>query len=369
MPGNLNYKIGRRSFIKDAAGLGLVLPALSFPQENRYYSADPNKTLTAEKGAQRLTLDKLRAWESLEYGMFIHFGMSTFDGDELSKGDKPSAQYSPERLDVDQWIRTARDAGMKYAILTAKHVSGHCLWPSALTDYHVGTSRVKTDVAGAFVEACKKYDIRHGFYYCSWDNHNLFGSMTPTLSGWENAFTTREYREFQMNQVAELIHKYGPVMEMWIDIPGVLGADGRREQYKQIASLSPETVIMMNSGFGDGSQLKYNYAWPTDLMAIERWLPSSNKGYDPWFSISEKIGEPEQYYIPGEVCDPIGYEWFHVDDDPLRSDAELLGMRLICKARKTNLLLNVPPDRSGTIPPSSVESLLRLRENYEKFVR
>jgi len=112
-----------------------------------------------ETGHQRLSLEKLRAWENLGYGMFIHFGMSTFDGDELSKGDKPSTFYAPDKLDVDQWVSIARDAGMKYAVLTAKHVAGHCLWPTKHTDYQIGTSGNKTDVVGAFVEACRKRGV------------------------------------------------------------------------------------------------------------------------------------------------------------------------------------------------------------------
>src|SRR6266540_3806648 len=71
------------------------------------------------QGAQRHPLEKLRHWESLAYGMFIHFGMSTFVGKELPSGNDPSTTYAPDKLDVDQWIQVARDAGMKYAVLTA----------------------------------------------------------------------------------------------------------------------------------------------------------------------------------------------------------------------------------------------------------
>ncbi|MBR9999117.1 MAG: alpha-L-fucosidase, partial [Cyclobacteriaceae bacterium] len=249
----MKNNISRRSFIKDAGSLGLGLPLISpslVHDEPLIPTLKPDSP--AGPGSQRLSLKQLKDWESLGYGMFIHFGMSTYDENELSKGDMPSTHYNPAELDVDQWIRVSRDAGMKYAVLTTKHVSGHCLWPTKFSDYHVGTSSNKTDVVGAFVEACGKYGILPGFYYCSWDNHHLFGSKTPTLTAWENAYTTQAYREFQLNQVEELIRNYGPVMEMWIDIPGVLGADGRRKQYDQISGLSPETFIMMNSGFGDG---------------------------------------------------------------------------------------------------------------------
>lgn len=336
---------------------------------------------TPAKDHQRLSLEQLKAWEALEYGMFIHFGMSTYDGDELSKGDKPAEFYAPDNLDVDQWVQVASDAGMKYAVLTTKHVSGFALWPTKHTDYHVGNSSNKTDVVEAFVRACGKHGIMPGLYYCSWDNHHRFGSMTPTFTRWESAFTTVEYREFQAKQMEELLSQYGRIGEVWIDIPQILGADGRRKQYEQVARLQPDAVVMMNSGFGDGSQLKYDFAWPTDLMAIERWLPSSAHGYNPWHRISHgglmTVGEasktvyqaePElDYYIPGEVCDPIGYEWFWNSNDHLRSDAELLGMRLVCRERRANLLLDVPPDRHGVIPKDTVAALMRLRANMERI--
>lgn len=334
-------------------------------------------------GSQRLSLKQLKAWEALEYGMYIHFGMSTFDGDELSKGDKPSSLYRPNKLDVDQWVSVARDAGMKYAVLTAKHVAGHCLWPSQHTDYHVGTSGNTTNVVEAFINACHKRGVLPGLYYCSWDNHHRFGSDSPTFTRWESAFTTSAYRDFQTAQVEELLTQFGPLVEMWIDIPTLLGHAGRRQQYDQIAGIQPDALIMMNNGFGDGTKLMLDATWPTDLMSIERWLPSSAKGYNPWHQLSHSGAleradasqltyvpdSPGAFYIPGEVCDPIGYEWFWQPDDKLRSDAELLGMRLIARERKTNFLLDVPPDRSGRIPKETVGALMRLRKSLERFDR
>lgn len=132
----------------------------------------------ARAGDQRLSVAALQAWEQLGFGMFIHFGLSTFVAKELPSGNDPSTTYAPDRLDVDQWIQVARDTGMKYAVLTTKHVSGHCLWPSAQTDYHVGTSGNTTDVVDAFVTACRRHGLMPGFYYCSWDNHHRFGSRT-----------------------------------------------------------------------------------------------------------------------------------------------------------------------------------------------
>lgn len=307
--------------------------------------------------AQRLPLDKLQAWENLGYGMFLHFGLNTYYGEEYCVGAEPSSAYAPDGLDVDQWIRVARDAGMKYAVLTTKHVAGHCLWPSKYTGYSVETAGDKTDVVGEFVKACAKYGLMPGFYYCSWDNHNLFGSVTPTMTQWDNAFTTEEYRAFQTNQLTELLTQYGNIGEVWVDIPKVLPRDYRQKLYDHISALQPDAVIMMNNGIGDGSSLSVPNTWPTDIMAIERFLPSSYQ-----WQLEREI-EGRQYYIPGEVCDPICREWFYVENDQLRSDEELLGMYLVSRARRANFLLNVPPDKHGVIPQHFIDALTRLKTN------
>lgn len=349
----------RREFLQSVGSLALTgLPhAVKAENANVHYVQKASSELS-----QRLSTEKLEQWEKKGYGMFIHFGMSTYDSDEFSRGDKPSSFYAPDKLNVDQWISVARDAGMKYAVLTAKHVSGHCLWPSKYTDYHVGTSGNKTDVVAEFVKACDKNGIMPGLYYCSWDNRHTFGSKTPSMIAWSDAYTTEEYQEFQWNQLDELLKNYGKIGEIWIDIPGVLPRDYRNKLYEHMASLQPDAIIMMNHGIGDGSELKVDYAWPTDILAIERFLPNSATGHQKIRTI-----EGKQYYIPGEVCDPIGKQWFYVENDMPRSDAELLGMFLISRSRGTNLLLDVPPDKHGIIPKYFVDSLMKLERNIRSL--
>jgi len=353
---------------------------INLPEISREITVNPfTETKTARLGDQRLPIAVLQSWQEQAFGMFIHFGMSTFDQDEFSAGDKPGSFYAPKALDVDQWVRTARDAGMKYAVLTAKHVSGFCLWPSQFTDYHVGTSGDTTDVVNTFVLACRKYDVKPGLYYCLWDNHHKFGSVTPSdVMAWKNmtlssannqanphdvlraAFTTNEANTFFLNQIKELLTNYGQLFELWIDIPGIVGRTFRQHLYDEIARLQPEVIIMMNNGFGDGTHYPVDYAWPADIMAIERWLPSSAAPFQPWRDI-----EGGRHYLPGEVCDPIGREWFYTNGDGPRSDQELLGMYLTCRGRNTNLLLNVPPDQTGKIPQEYVDALIRLRGNLD----
>ncbi|HWQ52850.1 MAG TPA: alpha-L-fucosidase [Bryobacteraceae bacterium] len=307
-----------------------------------------------EQGAQRLGLAKLQGWEELGYGMFIHFGMSTFLGEELPDGAAPAATYAPDRLDPDQWIQIARDAGMRYAILTTKHVAGHCLWPSSLTDYTVAASGNKTDVVEAFVKACERRGVKPGFYYCSWDNHNRFGSVTPGQRG-VKPYTTSLYQDFQTAQVTELLTRYGPLMEMWIDIPVVLGRGYRTFLYQHIASLQPECIVMMNSGISDGAAYNVEKSWPSDLIAIERRLPPAG-GHQKWREI-----EGKRCYMPGEVCDPIGKEWFWVEGDRPRPVEALRTMLAETRRRGANLLLDVGPDRHGLITAECRDALLRMR--------
>ena len=312
----------------------------------------------AAKGSQRLPLAKLQEFEKMGYGMFIHFGMSTFVLNEMPDGKAPAQAYNPDRLDVDQWIQVVRDAGMKYAVLTTKHVAGHCLWPSRLNDYTVANSGNKTDVVEAFVKACQKHKIMPGFYYCSWDNHNLFGSLTwSAAKNGAKAYTTSLYQDFQTAQITELLTGYGPIGEVWIDIPDMLGQGYRQFLYEHIARLQPATLIMMNSGISDQANYDFGRNWPSDLIAIERRLPPPS-GHKKWREYQGK-----QYYMPGEVCDPIGKEWFYVESDQPRPEQELLDLYTQSRERGANLLLDVGPDQHGLICDRYRAALMKLSKH------
>jgi alpha-L-fucosidase len=261
-------------------------------------------------------------------------------------------------LDVDSWIKVAAEAGARYAVLTSKHVSGFCLWPTRYTDYHVGNSGNPTDVVGEFVDACERHGLMAGLYYCSWDNHHTLGSLTPSMTSWDDAFTSAEYHEFQENQLRELAERYPGVGEWWIDIPKVLPRHYRNRLYTMLAEATPDAIIVMNSGIGNGTTFSVDKSWPTDVVTIERYLPPSQDGH-------QKVREIEgrTYYLPGEVCDPVGREWFYDESDSPRSDEELLGMYLVTRARGASMLLDVGPDRNGLIPTPFADALRRLGKN------
>lgn len=357
----------RRRFLGVAAASGLAACAAPVGMALNAAESSPSP------GSQRLSPEQLRKWESLHYGMFLCFGMSTFVQQEIPDGNTPAAVYAPDRLDVDQWVSVARDAGMKYIVLTTKHVAGHCLWPSKHTDYTVANSTNTINVVEAFCKACEKRGILPGLYYNSYDNHNRSGSKTPSDGGaWDGMngfpktqgtpaelppFTTSLYQNFQTAQITELLTQFGPIAETWIDIPGLLGRGYRTFLYNHIAQLQPETVIMMNNGTGDGATYNVAYAWPSDLISLERGVPPG-MGHERWREI-----EGKKYYMPGEANDPIGKDWFWVEGDKPRSDESLLKQFNACRTGGVNLLLDVPADKHGLIPDESAAALTRLRKN------
>ena len=358
----------RRSFLAGAASAALGASACAAAPAGAEEGDRPGGE---SAGSQRLSLAQLRKWESLQYGMFIHFGMNTFVQKDIPDGKAPLSLYAPDRLDVDQWVSVARDAGMKYIVLTAKHVAGHCLWPSKYTSYTVANSPNKTNVCEQFCKSCQKRGVLPAFYYCSWDNYHRFGSKTPSDGGaWEErnlpkserkrlpSFTSSLYQDFQTAQITELLTQFGPIVETWIDIPGILGRGYRTFLYERVAALQPETVVMMNSGIADGSNYNVDYAWPSDLIAMERTLPPAS-GHKKWRRIEGKT-----YCLPGEVSDTIGKDWwFWIKGDRLRSDRELATLFEASRVRGANFVLDVPPDVHGVIPAESVAALMRLRTN------
>lgn len=327
-----------------------------------------------EKYHQRLSVEKLQKWQDLQYGMFIHFGMSTFAGEELPDGKTPIDVYNPTDLDVAQWIKVAKDAGMKYAVLTAKHVAGHCLWPSEYTEYDVANNKDNTDVVGEFVKECRKQGIQPGIYYCAWDNHHDFFSLMPGKS--ENyagalitpgekdleklppPYTTSLYQNFMTAQIDELLENYGPLVQFWIDIPIILGNGYRQFIYEHITNNYPDMLVIMNHGKkqkGDELIFLEEKAWPSDALTLERYYP--DKPYNPIWTIKEK-----KMYFPAESNLPIGNEWFWQDDDKAKPVENLVKIFESNLKNRVNFLLNVPPDKKGQIPEKWINPLMELKE-------
>ena len=286
-------------------------------------------------------------WEKLKYGMFVHFGMSTFEGIDISEGKSPSSTYAPTQLDVRQWVRTAKRAGMTYMVLTAKHVPGHCLWPAEGYDYSVATSGNKTDVVAEFMKACKEEAIKPGLYYCVLDSRNEGGVR------WQDPVGDDYFRLIK-RQLAELHTRYPGICEQWIDVPQKLSPQQRQELYGLIKGLNPECLVLMNAACVNGVSVP-GRSWPTDLLDGEQTAPPP-EGHHP-----VKVVGGKTYYLPMEVCDTICRNWFWTPDDRPKTVRTLYKLYAESVGRGANLLLNVPPDKSGRIPQEYVDALMELK--------
>jgi alpha-L-fucosidase len=303
----------------------------------------------------------LADWEALRFGMFIHFGMSTFTGKEFGEVSAQAKEYAPTALDVDQWIQVARDGGMRYAVLTTKHCYGHALWDSKYTDYDVEAGPDKTDVVRAFVDACRRYGLKPGFYYLlGWDKVNQW------------ARTPADYEAFCRGQIRELLTGYGPIAELWLDIPWDMGPDTAgvlARLYDLIKSLQPDCLVLLNQSFVDGSEVRsmaptyahrdYGLApvllWPKDINNGEV-IPPPPSGHEPGIAVRGKA-----YYIPMETCDTLAHHWFWEAGDALKSVRTLVRIYRSTVDRGANLLLDLAPDRTGRIPEPTAKRLMEMK--------
>jgi alpha-L-fucosidase len=303
----------------------------------------------------------LADWETLKFGMFVHFGMSTFTGKEFGETSARADEFAPTALDVDQWIRVAAEGGMKYAILTTKHCYGHSLWDSRLTDYDVASGPVKTDVVREFVDACRAHGLKPGFYYLlGWDKVNQW------------ARTPKDYESFCRGQIEELLTGYGPIAEIWLDIPWDMGPGTDQvlaRLYARIKSLQPDCLVLLNQGFVDGSMVRempptYMHKefgvppvllWPKDLINGEV-IPPPADGHDPLIAV-----RGTRYYLPMETCDTLAHHWFWEAGDALKSVRTLVRTYRATVNKGANLLLDLAPDKTGRIPEATARRLMEMK--------
>jgi alpha-L-fucosidase len=161
-------------------------------------------------------------WQRDELAMFLHFGVNTFTDREWGDGREDPAIFNPSSLDARQWARTARAAGFRSVILTAKHHDGFCLWPTRTTEHSVAKSPFRGgtgDVVREMVDACRAEGLRPGLYLSPWDRNNAaYGNSAL-------------YNDLYSDQLTELLTQYGPLAEVWFDGANGEGPNGKKQVY------------------------------------------------------------------------------------------------------------------------------------------
>jgi alpha-L-fucosidase len=316
-----------------------------------------------------------------KYGMFIHFGINTFHDMEWTDGSKLPSSYNPTTIDADQWIKTAKDAGMKYVILITKHHDGFCLWDSKYTEYDVASSGNTTNVVEAVAKACKKYDIGLGLYYSLWDrkaNGNNYSNGDHHPHRYKvDTLLDKTYNTYTLNQLDELIditQKYTHIVEFWFD--GAWAKANYRwpvkEIYQTIKSREPECQIGINWTIGLPNDPDHQGVHPQDQKEGYpiRYFPSDFRLGDPYLPVENdpKIftHKGKKYYMPWESTVCISKRWFYNTKDTIfKPIDELVELYKVATAQDNILILNCPPNREGKIRSEDIKILTELKKRLK----
>ena len=308
-------------------------------------------------------------WQRAELGLFTHFGMNTFTDREWGDGREDPRTFNPARFDARQWARAAKVGGFKYAILTAKHHDGFCLWPSKFTDHSVKSSPWRDghgDVVREFVDAMRAEGLRPGLYLSPWDRHEPTYGDSP------------RYNQHYVAQLTELLTQYGPIAEVWFDGANGEGPNGKKQVYDwplvhlTVRKLQPDALMFSDAGpdirwIGNERGTAGDPNWCTvnpelvpyagfDSPQVGEWLQHGNADGDTW--------------RPGEADVSIRPGWFHheAENSKVRSVENLMELYYASVGRNANLLLNVPPTRDGLFHETDARRLAefgeRMRETF-----
>lgn len=302
------------------------------------------------------------------FGIFIHFGIYSIParGEWIRSIEKISneeydqyfQEFNPVRYNPRNLAKIAKNAGQRYAIMTAKHHDGFCLFDSMFADYTSTRTPLERDLISEFVSAFREEGLKVGFYYSLLDWHH---SQYPIdrfhplrekseCRGKERDFS--RYIEYFHGQVRELLTRYGKIDIMWFDfsydhLAGEAWKAG--DLVSMVRSLQPGIII--NNRLGGDPRKKNPPSYVGDFITPEQIIP-------PDFVIGE-----DGRLVPWEACVTMNDHWgYCAMDTNYKSPKQLIQALVECVSKGGNLLLNVGPDAKGIIPKESVKILARIAE-------
>ena len=309
-------------------------------------------------------------WQEREFYAFVHFALNTYTDQSWGYGNEDIKLFNPTKLDVRQWARTIKQAGMKGIIITAKHHSGFALWPSMYTDYSVKNAPWKNgqgDLVRELSDACKEYGLKFGVYLSPWDRNRA-------------DYGKPEYITYFRNQLTELLTNYGPVFEIWFD--GANGGSGHygganetrkidaatyydwQNTYALVRKLQPNIVIW-NDG-GDRADLRW-VGTEAGYVGETNWSLLNGKGEVTWDMLHHGL-ENGDSWVPAEVNTSIRPEWFYhpSEDAKVKTVPTLLDTYYNSVGRNATLLLNFPITPDGQIHVNDEHAAIALAKALKK---
>jgi alpha-L-fucosidase len=329
------------------------------------------KKLSNETEEQKVK--RMEWWTNARFGMFIHWGLYAQPARHewvknveriTNEGyQKYFDNFNPDMFDPREWAKMAKEAGMKYAVITSKHHEGFCLFDSQFTDYKAPNTPVGKDLIKEWVDAFRAEGLKIGFYYSLIDWHHpdfTIDRSHPQRVETEEQYNAlnknrdmSKYRQYLHNQVREILTKYGKIDILWLDYsyPGKFGKGNEDWDSKKLLAMVRELQpgIMIN----DRLDLKdYEDGW--DFTTPEQVkLPA-------WPEINGKK-------IPWETCQTFSGSWGYYRDEYTWKDTKQLLVLLIETVSKGgNLLLNVGPTARGTFDERA-QSALKSMGSWMKF--
>lgn len=308
------------------------------------------------------------------FGMFIHWGLYAIPACGewvMSEREMTVAEYEkyfdlfdPADYQPREWARLAKAAGMKYAVLTAKHHDGFCLFDSALTDYKATNTKAGRDLVREFLEAFRAEGIKVGLYFSIIDWHH---PDFPKYGDRQHPMRNREefkdeqidfdrYLTYMHGQVKELVTNYGKLDLLWFDFSydDMCGEKWKAtDLIRMVREYQPDVVIdnrLEGAGDNHGSIATANpLIYSGDFASPEQIIPPGG--------VQDELGEQ----IPWELCATMNNHWGFCNYDYDYKSPEMLVRKLVeCVSKGGNMILNVGPDARGNIPRQSVEILEKI---------
>lgn len=302
------------------------------------------------------------AWHELDYYAFVHFGVNAFTNREWGLGNESPSLFAPTALDTDQWCRTFKGAGMRAVILTAKHHDGLCLWPTKFSAHNITQSAVRGDLIAMLRKSCDRYGLKLGLYLSPWDRfHPLYG--------------TPEYNDAYAGQLEEITTNYGELFEVWFDGANGEGPNGKRQVYDWprfqgiVRKNQPDAVMFSDAG--------PDIRWvgnESGEASLTNWNTVRSDRFEMATPHTVELGtghEDGDVWRPAECDVSIRPGWFYhpEEDSKVKNLAQLRSLWLKSVGRGSNLLLNVPPDRTGQIAAPDVAALQQFRKWRDETFR
>jgi len=312
---------------------------------------------------------RLDWWRDARFGMFIHWGLYAIPAGEW-KGSTGHAewirttahiprdvyeeflpQFDPVEYDPEAWVLAAKNAGMKYIVITSKHHDGFCLFDSAQTDWDVTSTPYGKDLLAPLADACRKHGLKICWYHSIMDWHHP--DYLPRR-GWEDwsaeGADFQRYRKYLHAQVTELLTHYGDIGVMWFD--GEWERTWCHEYgqalYDLCRELQPDVIVnnRVDVGRGGMAGMTTEGGYAGDFGTPEQEIPATGLAGVDW-----------------ETCMTMNDHWgYNAADDHWKSTEDLICKLVDIASKGGNFLLNVGPTAKGTFPEKALERLAAMGE-------